>query len=172
MVEVATIARTRWRRAAAALLVAGVVLTVAGAAGPHILWNLTPSLPRGLYVIRPVAPPRRGAVVSLPPPRDAADLIVGRGYLPPGASLLKLLVALPGDSVCIDRRSFSANHRVLGTVANRDSAGRPLVAFEFCGEVPEGYGVVATAAPLSFDSRYFGPVPLSTLTVAEPVWTF
>ena len=28
------------------------------------------------------------------------------------------------------------------------------------------------AAPLSFDSRYFGPVPLSTLTVVKPLWTF
>jgi type IV secretory pathway protease TraF len=31
---------------------------------------------------------------------------------------------------------------------------------------------VATSAPLSFDSRYFGPVRLDTLTVVTPLWTY
>ena len=42
----------------------------------------------------------------------------------------------------------------------------------FCGAVPKDSAFVATSARLSFDSRYFGPVPLSSLTVAVAVWTY
>jgi type IV secretory pathway protease TraF len=50
--------------------------------------------------------------------------------------------------------------------------GRPLMPARFCGELPAGTAFVATPAPFSFDSRYFGTVPLSTLTVVRPLWTF
>jgi len=79
---------------------------------------------------------------------------------------------LPGDGVCIDDASFTVNGRFFGLVVSRDSAGRALVPFRFCAAVPEGQPFVATRARLSFDSRYFGPVPLASLTVAVPVWTY
>lgn len=60
----------------------------------------------------------------------------------------------------------------MASVARQDSAGRPLAPFRFCGALPHGMAFVATSSPLSFDSRYFGPVPLSSLTVAVPAWTF
>jgi conjugative transfer signal peptidase TraF len=156
----------------AILLVAAALVATTTFSGRFFVWNLSPSLPRGLYILERRALPVRDAVVSFRPPPNAAALIAARGYLPPGVSLLKTIVALPGEAACIDGRSFAANGRVIGPVASRDSHGRPLVPFWFCGEVPSGVAFVATSAPLSFDSRYFGPVPLSSLTVAVPVWTF
>jgi hypothetical protein len=41
-----------------------------------------------------------------------------------------------------------------------------------CRVVPEGEALVATSADLSFDSRYFGAVPLAALSVARPLLTF
>jgi conjugative transfer signal peptidase TraF len=160
------------RNVVVAVFVGVGVIAIASVLGRFFLWNLSPSLPRGLYLRDPSSAPRRGAVVSFAPPADAAAVIAARGYLPPGVSLLKLVVALSGDTVCIDRATFRVNGKAFGVLAARDSAGRSLVPFAFCGVVPTGRAFVATPAPMSFDSRYFGPVALSTLTVAVPVWTF
>jgi conjugative transfer signal peptidase TraF len=148
------------------------ILAVAGFVGRHCVWNLSSSLPRGLYALDHAGPPTRGSTVSFSAPPAAAALIAERAYLPTGASLLKVVVGLPGDAVCVTAGAFSVGGRVIGAVASGDSRGRPLAPFEFCGVVPPGVAFVATSAPLSFDSRYFGPVPLSSLTVAVPVWTF
>jgi len=156
----------------AALLTALVIVSAASALAPSFTWNLSSSLPRGLYHLDPAAPPTRGAIVSFQPPAPAAALIAARAYLPPSATLLKVVVALPGDGVCIDDASFTVNGRFFGAVVSRDSAGRALVPFRFCGAVPDGQAFVATRARLSFDSRYFGPVPVASLTVAVPLWTY
>jgi conjugative transfer signal peptidase TraF len=149
-----------------------VLLVLAARLGRLFVWNVSPSLPRGLYVLRLAATPLRGSIVTFQPPPRVAALIAVRAYLPSGACLLKLVVGLPGDKACVGRESFFVNGRALGSVASRDSMGRPLSPASFCGVVPAGLAFVATPAPLSFDSRYFGPVPLSSLTVAVPVWTY
>jgi conjugative transfer signal peptidase TraF len=156
----------------AVLLLALGIITVARVVAPSFIWNLSPSLPRGLYHLVRGAPPSRGVIVSFQPPFRAAALIAERAYLPTGASLLKIVVALPGDTACVDERSFVANGHRIGAVAESDSAGRPLAPFLFCGVVPAGHAFVATPAPLSFDSRYFGPVPVVSLAVAVPAWTY
>jgi conjugative transfer signal peptidase TraF len=151
---------------------AALTIALACVVAPSFTWNLSISLPRGLYRLDRGAPPARGAVVSFVPPRFASELIAARGYLPASASLLKTLVALPGDSVCLDEASFVVNGARIAVVSGHDSAGRALAPFLFCGAVPKDSAFVATPARLSFDSRYFGPIPLSSLTVAVPVWTY
>jgi conjugative transfer signal peptidase TraF len=153
-------------------LISFALVTFAAALAPLFVWNPTSSLPRGLYLLDRTAPIVRGAVVSFAPSPRAAALITERRYLPSGSQLLKIVVGLPGDDVVIDVTSFSVNGRAIGAVARHDSLGRPLTPARFAGKLPRGFAIVATQARLSFDSRYFGPVPLSSLTVAVPVWTY
>jgi len=164
--------RRRLARAAAIVASATVVLTACAFAGGGFTWNLSPSLPQGLYRLAPASAPTRGSTLLFPPPPLAAAVIASRRYLPPGTKLLKTVAALPGDRVDIDANSYRVNGREIGAVASLDSAGRPLQPFLFSATVSAGYAFVATGAPLSFDSRYWGPIPLSSVTVVVPVWTY
>jgi conjugative transfer signal peptidase TraF len=152
-------------------------VTLAGRAGAarlatHLVWNDTASVPRGLYWRRPTWSAAVGRTVVLPVPARGQPLVTQRHYLPRGVDLMKLVVAMPGDRVCLDGHAYRVNGRVIAAVRATDSRGRALDPYRFCGEVPLGQAFVATSSPLSFDSRYFGPVPLATLTVVRPLWTY
>ena len=140
-------------------------------AAARLTRNYTPSLPIGWYWLRPRLPVAKGEIVNLAIPSPARALIVGR-YLPVGFRLLKRVVAVPGDRVCLLDGKYRVNGVTISTIASADSVGRALPVFSFCGVVPGGMAFVATPVPSSLDSRYFGPVPMGALTVARPLWTF
>ena len=150
--------------------VALVVTACAAFLASRLTRNYTPSLPLGVYWLRPSLPITKGTLVDFPIPPEARALIADR-YLPARFHLLKRVVAIEGDVVCIANGRFLVNRVEISTIARRDSIGRPLPTFEFCGPVTPGTAFVATPVPSSLDSRYFGPVPLSVLTVATPLWT-
>lgn len=138
----------------------------------QLTFNMTPSLPRGLYTLTPGRIPERGDVVTFAIPSTLAPLVASRHYLPSSFWLLKRLVAVPGDHVCLDGERFVVNGQTLSLVAHADALARPLPApYRFCGVVPVGLGFVATRPPTSLDSRFFGPIALNQLTPAEPTWT-
>ena len=164
--------RRRLWGAVGILSLAGAVLLFAAALGRRVVWNLSPSVPRGLYALMSGRACGRGALVSFHPTGVAAATIYRRDYLPVGAGLIKRLVGLPGDRACVRTDGFYVNGTRFGDVALADSRGRPLAPYRFCGAVPPGQAFVATTAHLSYDSRYFGPVPLSSLTPVVPLWTY
>jgi conjugative transfer signal peptidase TraF len=161
-----------FRLVAEILLFSCMLIAVASVAARLFLWNISPSVPRGLYLLRRGSTLGMGSLVSFLPPPAAAQIIEARSYLPRGAGLLKRIVASPGDQVCIDEHTYRVNGARIGDVLTVDSAGRSLRPFRVCGPVSVGEAFVATSARLSFDSRYFGPVPLSSLVQAVPVWTY
>jgi conjugative transfer signal peptidase TraF len=162
-----------WRGKAflTAVCLAALVTASAALTASHLTRNYTPSLPLGVYWLRPGLPPIQGEIVDFAIPSAATSLIVGR-YLPVGFHLLKRVVAVRGDRVCLSDRQYSVNDVTISTIASVDSLGRTLPVFSFCGDVPLGMAFVATSVPSSLDSRYFGPVPASALTVARPLWSF
>jgi conjugative transfer signal peptidase TraF len=162
----------RVRTLAAVLLAAAGTLAFAALVSRYFTWNLTPSLPRGLYLLVPDAQPKCGDTVLLAVPPAVRALVIARHYLPPETALLKVVVALAGDRACLDGRTFVVERWVVAAVRDVDTLGRRLEPARYCGVVPDGDALVATHAVLSFDSRYFGAVPLSALTVARPLWTF
>lgn len=163
-------ARFRAQPALLAIVVAGLVTGGTAYTASRLTRNYTASLPPGVYWLRPGLPVSKGEIVDLAIPTPARPLIVGR-YLPPGFRLLKRVVALPGDVVCLKSGQYQVNGVAISPISTVDSVGRPLPVFRFCGPVPAGMAFVATPVPSSLDSRYFGPVPLGALTVARPLWT-
>ena len=168
----AQLTRRRASKAVVIIAAAGAIVVIAAILGHGMLWNVSASVPRGLYAVMLDEPCRRGSLVSFRPPPGAAMIIYSRDYLPAGAGLIKQLVGLPGDLVCVRPAGLYVNAVRFGDVAVTDSRGRLLVPYRFCGAVAAGQAFVATTAHLSYDSRYFGPVPLSSLTLVVSVWTY
>ena len=139
---------------------------VAFLAGAGFRFNPTPSLPKGLYRIASGVAAKND-LVSFCLEGEFAELALERGYLEPGSCpsglrpLLKRLAGLPGDFV--DPSAFP--------IRSVDSHGRPMLPAHISGVVPSGMALVLADHPGSFDSRYFGFVPLENLQRVEPVFT-
>jgi len=140
---------------------------------PPLILNLSASVPRGLYVVRRVSTLARGMLVLVQPDKPLETLLVARGYLPAGVPLLKPVVALGGDAVCVVEEEVRVNGTVLATtVAAVDSEGRPLPQWQDCKTLTvEEVFLLSTADARSFDSRYFGPVTRPTIVgTATLLW--
>lgn len=136
--------------------------------------NLSGSMPRRLYVLdRWNDVPHRGAVIAVCLPRETACLAARRGYLGPGecacntSPLIKKIAGLAPDLVEVRESGVLVNGKELPHSARRarDSQNRTIP------RVPAGrYRLESGTAwlygesdPRSWDSRYFGPVPLAGL---------
>ena len=154
---------------------AGLWLATALAHGAGLRINHTPSLPIGLWRITSIGTPlARGAVVSVCPPNAAIlHQAHARGYLGPGRCpggfepLLKPVIALAGDRVTLGADGVVVNGEpVLGSARlAADGAGRPIPAIPFgvYTAQPGEIWLLSTAHPQSFDSRYFGAVPIESI---------
>ena len=137
---------------------------------PRLLWNMSPSVPIGLYWLVPwPASPGQLAVIRLPDPiRMLADR---RGYLPAGVLLMKPVAAGPGDVVCRSGTVVTVNGRAVARARRADAAGRPLPRWSGCTTLAPDRVFVLSPTPGSFDSRYFGPIDsASVVGTAHPVW--
>jgi conjugative transfer signal peptidase TraF len=152
------------RNSALAAFGTALALALCWCAGLRV--NLTPSLPQGVYALCPGAP-GKGDFVSFCLEGEFADLARERGYLGAGSCpsglrpLLKRVAGLPGDAIPGDL-----------AVRPADSLGRPMPSALPEGIIPPGMAFVAGEHPGSFDSRYFGLVPLDALQRVEPVFVF
>ena len=81
--------------------------------------------------------------------------------------LLKQIAAVPGDTVRVTEAGISVNGRPLPHTAPlaSDSQGRPLphVPPGIYQVEPGTVWLLSTYNARSFDSRYFGPVPVAAL---------
>ena len=149
------------------------LLVVSGAALAFLLlWcaglrvNLTPSLPKGIYALRP-GTPGKGDYAAFCLDGEFADLARQRGYLQAGSCpsglrpLLKMLAGLPGDAIPGDLR-----------VHHRDNQGRVMFSVLPDGVIPPGMVLMLADHPGSFDGRYFGLVPLDALQRVKSVFLF
>lgn len=151
-------------------------LALLGLSGIRI--NTTNSLPEGIYLI---TKDERAPLVEFCPQGAAAVMSSSRGYRPPGfcpdgaVPLLKPLIARSGDTVGFSAEGIRVNGTLLPNTAPKatDTAGRPLQAWPpgVYQVAPSTVWVASTYHPRSFDSRYFGPIPLTAIRHhLRPLW--
>lgn len=157
----------------AGTVAAAALLSVAAPLSRVLVWNMTPSVPTGLYRVGDAAGLRVGERIALDPPLRLRDYLAARGYLAAGMPLLKEVAALPGDIVCRGGLAITINGRPAGSALARDRRGRVLPAWHGCRTIaPNELFVMNSRAPDSFDGRYFGPLPRDrVIGRARPVWT-
>ncbi|MFD1911842.1 S26 family signal peptidase [Halodurantibacterium flavum] len=166
---------TRRGLIAAAMLAGCALIAVPLVTGhaPRLIWNASASVPLGLYSVAPPGSIAIGDLVAVALPEDLAAFFDARGYLPRGVPLIKRVLALPGTEVCRSGRTIFAHGRAWGEVQAHDSAGRDLPDWQGCRVIAEGEAFLMNwDAPDSLDGRYFGPLPLASITARlTPIWT-
>jgi conjugative transfer signal peptidase TraF len=145
--------------------------------GLGIVFNYTHSAPFGLYreqfdseagIHDPApyvffCPDRRWPTMRSEPNYRDPMRTCPDGFSP----LIKPVVAWPGDIVSVSADGISVNGCLLKNSApiERDSKGQQLHSFT-AGEYrvgPKELWVVSSFSPRSFDSRYFGPIPIKSV---------
>ena len=92
------------------------------------------------------------------------DYILAREWLPKNIPLLKKIVGVAGDFLCIKQQNVYINKKWIGKVYTTDGKGNALPIFSFCGKIPkDNYFMQGIANPHSFDSRYYGLIDQSQI---------
>ena len=131
---------------------------------PRLVWNASASVPVGLYAIRPDDRIRTGVLVLVQPPERIAAFMDERRYVRRGVPLLKRVEALAGDVVCRRGAVVTVNGKPRAVALAADRHGRPLSIWSGCRRLHGGEVFLLNRdAPESFDGRYFGVLPASTI---------
>lgn len=144
------------------------------AVGPNIILNMTSSIPKGYYLVRPLAKPARDSLVIFPLPKKVLAQIGTRPWLNSELPLIKPIAALSGDTVCVTADTVIINGTPMGRVYQSDFQGVALPHVRGCFTVPDEYFFpLSHYSDRSFDGRYFGALPLSNITgQAIPLFTW
>lgn len=162
-----TLQRLRpYRRRCTAILAAHPVLTALGALlllavtlaqllpNRFVVLNVSPSVPCRLYVLVD-ADPAIGDLVEFRPPNDS----LASNYLPPDASILKPIVAGPGNHIDTTGEFLSVNGGRIAPIFTHDSEGRPLSVWRVSRILGnDEFFVLSTRVWNSLDSRYLGSI--------------
>ena len=153
-----------------AMLVGGLWLLAA-----RLVFQVTGSLPKGLYLISEAAAIEKGDLVLLDVPQRVRAMARRRGWIPAGLHywLMKPVAAAAGDRVKVSAFGVFINGEYFGSVQQFDAQGLPLPAATGVFDLGAGEFFLASPDPRSFDSRYFGPVRRGQIrAVARPLAVF
>ena len=139
---------------------------------PLVLWNPSPSVPIGFYIVTPIDTLDVGALVAVRPPGALESWLVENRYLGRDTPLLKRIAALPGAEACRDGSSIRIDGKAVAEAHERDRLGRPLPVWVGCRILNDGEIFLLNADHrASLDGRYFGPIGADTIVGrATPIW--
>jgi len=138
---------------------------------PLYIWNVSASVPLGLYRLLVTRDRYVTELVAVVPPEPLAAFLAAGNYLPPGVPLLKRVLALPGQTVCREGFKVLVDGIVMGAARERDGRGQPLPVWQGCRVIAAGELFLMNSSADSLDGRYFGPIPASAVVGrAHPVW--
>jgi conjugative transfer signal peptidase TraF len=158
---------------AASVAVASQLATIGAQLRPHYIWNLTPSVPLGLYNVQPPDDLHVTTLVVAMPPEPLATTLAEGGYLPRGVPLLKRIFALAGQTVCRVGVQISVDGIAASSARERDLRGNLLPVWQGCRVIAsDEVFLMNWDEPDSLDGRYFGPLPRNAVVArAVPIWT-
>ncbi|WP_024520617.1 S26 family signal peptidase [Bradyrhizobium sp. Tv2a-2] len=157
----------------ATIAATSLLLSTIGPTSPRYIWNASNSVPIGLYRVQPAGKLTITELVAVKPPDPLAAFLDLNGYLSTGVPMLKRVLALPGQTVCRIGLDITVDDLEFGRARERDGRNRPLPSWQGCRIIGEGeIFVMNWQSADSLDSRYFGPLPVSSVIGrAVPVWT-
>ena len=138
---------------------------------PPLFLNRSNSLPPGFYRVTKVSDIKRGDILRTCLPDTLSQIAIERGYLHPGSCpggstrIGKPIIALQGDTVIVsDEQTWVNGHESFDApVYAHDRRGRHLSnAMGFHVLQSGECFLLSTYSLLSYDSRYYGPVPCGT----------
>lgn len=170
-------------RRGTALIVGALSLSVACTAAAyalagHVVTNRTPSMPLAQYFAVPPLALHVGSFVTacVPPDKARTFATLGatleRGGDCPGgfATILKVVVAVPGQNFAVDDQGIHIDGHLLASSKPYHSVnGHPLPR-PLAQRVSPGSAVLWSPVPTALDSRYLGP--LTIRDVALPLSNF
>lgn len=123
-----------------------------------LVYNHTPSLPVGWYVIYPCKP-KLNDLVLFGVPESIQKLVYDRGYLPNNVDLIKRVSAVNGDRVCVQSSIVTINGKRVAEALRKDREGRYMPRLDLCHTLGKGeLFVLIPEHENSLDGRYFGVI--------------
>lgn len=155
------------------LMTMGVAASALIETPKKLIWNASASAPIGLYSVEPADRLEVTDLVAVDAPDPLARFLAERGYLPPGVPLMKRIAGLPGQQVCRLKSAITVDGIAMGEALERDRRGRDLPVWQGCRRIADGdVFLMNWEIQDSFDGRYFGPLPMSSIIGrAVPLWT-
>jgi conjugative transfer signal peptidase TraF len=132
----------------------------------HILYNPSPSIPRGFY-LRTDNTLEVGAIVTVRANDVAPAYARMRDFTDPTDRFIKRVAAVYGDQVCAHDQRMNINDGEPIRRAERDAAGHELPQWTGCRTL-QNEVLLLGDTPDSFDGRYYGPISVDDI---EGVWT-
>ena len=159
---------------AVAFAIAALVAPAIARPNLRLVWNVSASVPLGIYRIEPDVLPRAGELAAVRPSPTLARLMAERRYVEQGALLVKPVAAISGARVCRQRDVVTIDGRWVAAALDHDRFGRDLPRWSGCRHLgAKEYFLLAPTVRTSFDSRYFGPVAGAVvLGRATPFWVW
>jgi conjugative transfer signal peptidase TraF len=153
------------------LIISAIFIVIVTLVYSTIVINISPSIPKGIYLKTSVSP-KRGSLVSLCLPNKHMKiglenhyLIAGNGTCDGMLPLLKEIIAVPGDDVILMKDRISVNGKMYNfPTHDKDSNGNLMSAYPRGHYLnTKGYWLLGTSDSRSWDSRYWGAVPMALI---------
>jgi type IV secretory pathway protease TraF len=127
--------------------------------GFMLTYQVTPSMPKGFYLIIPAKTFSYKSIVVFHPPDAALKFLLQHHWIPSSGLLMKYVMAIPKDFVCKKNHLIWINNKKTVPVFHYFAPGKPLPNTAFCHRLGKNqYLLLSNKISHSFDGRYFGPV--------------
>jgi conjugative transfer signal peptidase TraF len=124
---------------------------------PRIIWNASPSVPIGWYLMSK-RQPKKGEIGVIKPAAWVQLYASERSYLAQNVLLLKPIFATDPSTICRFGKYVFVDGKLVAKARIRDQQHRLLPTWKDCKTLKMGDVFLLASPRDSFDSRYFGPV--------------